>query len=263
MIKNILLFFFSFIPFLAFNQNYFSDTSSLNYARVLFEEKDFDECELVLKPHLSESQNDSIYVLYLKVLCTQKRYSSALNLNLPAHFNLKNSELFKQSLCIYLDSFHLINNLVYLKPDLKAYLFLKELDTLEVRSLLRTHHLDDSVFFADELAKIANFKSYNNWPLYSSLLLPGSGKILLGNKRDGLITMFSFGSYAFLTVRAFDRYGINSVFAWVNSALALGFYGANLIGTKNEIKRQKTFRQQQINELVNERIEGFMFAIPH
>ena len=33
--------------------------------------------------------------------------------------------------------------------------------------------------------------------------------------------------------------------------------------TKNEINRQKKYRQQQINEIVNERIESFMFAIPH
>ncbi len=263
MIKNILIVFCCFVHSLAFGQNYFSDTASLKYARALYEERDFEACEMVLNPHLSKSQNDSIYVLYLKSLSSQKKYSSALNLNLPAHFNLKNAELFKIALSIYLDSFQMINNLVLLPPDLKAYLFLKELDTTGVRLLLNTNHLDDSVFFADELTLIANFKSFNNWPLYSSILLPGSGKMLLGNNRDGLITMFSFGSYAFLAGRAFDRYGINSVFAWVNSALALGFYGANLLGTKNEIKRQKTFRQQQINELVNEKIEGFMFAIPH
>ncbi len=263
MSRNILFFFFSCIPFLAFTQNYFSDTASLSYARSLFEERDYETCEMVLSPHLSKSKNDSIYVLYLKVLSTQKRYSSALNLNIPVQFKLNNADLFKQALCIYLDSFHLINNLVFLNPDLKAYLFLKELDTSGVRILLNTQHLNDSIFFIEQLEKIAGFKSYNNWPLYSSLLLPGSGKMLLGNNRDGLISMFSFGSYAFLAGRAFDRYGINSVFAWVNSALALGFYGANLVGTKNEIKRQITFRHQQINELVNERIEGIMFAIPH
>ncbi|MFY8108055.1 MAG: hypothetical protein ACOVO9_03650 [Bacteroidia bacterium] len=263
MIKNILIVLSCFIPTLTIGQNYFSDTASLSYARALYDERDFEACEMVLNPHLSKSQNDSIYVLYLKVLSSQKKYSSALNLNLPAHLNLKNAELFKNALSIYLDSFQMIGNLVLLAPDLKAYLFLKELDTTGVRLLLNTNHLDDSVFFTDELSKIASFKSYNNWPLYSSLLLPGSGKMLLGNNRDGLITMFSFGSYAFLAGRAFDRYGINSVFAWVNSALTLGFYGANLLGTKNEIKRQKTFRQQQINELVNEKIEGFMFAIPH
>jgi hypothetical protein len=263
MIKKILIVLCSFIPCLAIGQNYFSDTASLSYARALYEERDFEACEMVLKPHLSISKNDSIYVLYLKVLCSQKRYSSALNLKLPSHFRLKNAVLFKHALSIYLDSFQMINNLVLLNPDLKAYLFLKELDTSGVRLLLNTNHLDDSFFVAEELTLITNFKSYNNWPLYSSLLLPGSGKMLLGNNRDGLISMFSFGSYAFLAGRAFDRYGVNSVFAWVNTALAMGFYGANLIGTKNEIKRQKTFRQQQINELVNERIEGFMFAIPH
>jgi TM2 domain-containing membrane protein YozV len=263
MIKNVLIGFFICFPLFAYNQNYLADTASLDFARSLYLAGEYEECEVALNPHISKSKNDSIYVLYLKLLCAQKRYTSALNLDLPLDFKLKNAELFKHTLSVYLDSFQYINNLVFLNPDLKAYLYLKEFDTSEVRFLLNTKHLDDSLFITEQLIKMAEFKVYNNWPFYSAFLLPGSGKMLLGNNRDGLITMFSFGTYTFLAGRAFDRYGISSIFGWVNSALALGFYGANIVGTKNEINRQKKYRQQQINEIVNERIESFMFAIPH
>ena len=254
---------FLLFGFSAFAQGIFSDTSSLVYARNLYDNKEYEWCEEVLAPHIGLSKNDSLYLLYAKTKFRLNSYSSVLHMKHDMKQVLPQTQQFIHALCIYLDSLDQIENLLHLDPQLKAYLYLKEADISSVNELLQQYELEDSIYLKEQIQLLQNQKQTNNLPIYSAFLIPGSGKYILGVKKDGLISFLSFGTYGFLAIRAFDRYGISSTFAWVNTALAMGFYGANIVGTKREIKRQKLYKQQVLKKSINEKLENYMFSLPH
>ncbi|MFY8019670.1 MAG: hypothetical protein ACOVP1_00680 [Bacteroidia bacterium] len=246
-----------------FTQGFYSDTSSLTYARSLYDNKEYEWCEEVLREHIGNSKNDSIYLLYAKTLFASKQYSGILQLKPYANKTFPQTKLYYQALSIYLDSFEYIDNLIELNPLLKAYLYLKEGDIISVQELQKQYVLEDSLYLNEQIQLLSSRKKSSRLPIYSSLLIPGSGKYLLGVKKDGLISFLSFATYGFLAIRAFDRYGISSSFAWVNTALTFGFYGANVLGTQSEIKRQKLYQEKILKKSVNEKLENYMFSLAH
>ncbi|MEI6347214.1 MAG: hypothetical protein WCP69_04615 [Bacteroidota bacterium] len=63
-----------------------------------------------------------------------------------------------------------------------------------------------------------------------SAIIPGLGQTYAGNWQDGVFASILTGSAIFQAYRGFNKYGIESVYGWVFSAMASAFYSANIYG---------------------------------
>jgi hypothetical protein len=72
-------------------------------------------------------------------------------------------------------------------------------------------------------------------------LVPGSGKVYLGQWKDGLAAFVYTGLSVWQSYRGFDKKGIKSIYGWGFGGLATGFYLGNVYGTMKSLKirRQK------------------------
>lgn len=87
--------------------------------------------------------------------------------------------------------------------------------------------------------------------LYSALL-PGAGKVYAGSWKDGLLSLLFVGANTYSAYRGFRQTGINSVYGWVFTSLATGFYIGNIYGAatlaKKTNQQQKALIQNQAYE---------------
>ena len=79
--------------------------------------------------------------------------------------------------------------------------------------------------------------------LYSALL-PGAGKVYAGSWKDGLLSLLFVSANTYSAYRGFRQNGINSVYGWVFTSLATGFYIGNIYGAATLAK--KTNQQQKV-----------------
>lgn len=89
-----------------------------------------------------------------------------------------------------------------------------------------------------------------------SVILPGSGKIYCGYWGDGAIAFTFSASTAFLAVRAFNKYGSDSVYPWIVSGLAASYYLGNIYGGHKAAERYN----HQINHQLTHEAQEALFS---
>lgn len=94
--------------------------------------------------------------------------------------------------------------------------------------------------------------------LSMSVLVPGSGKAYAGEWKDGIISLLFVASNAYQSYRGFSSDGVSSAYGWIFGSLAVGFYGGNLYGTLQSVKR---FNRKQ-NAPFQDRAHHLLFDIP-
>jgi hypothetical protein len=89
--------------------------------------------------------------------------------------------------------------------------------------------------------------------LYSALL-PGAGKVYAGSWKDGLISFLFVGANTYSAYRGFRQSGINSVYGWVFTSLATGFYIGNIYGAATLAKKMNQQQKALIQNQAYERL---------
>jgi hypothetical protein len=72
-----------------------------------------------------------------------------------------------------------------------------------------------------------------------STVLPGSGKLYIGNVRTGFYTMFSMALLGFQTWESYRSKGVEHVLTITNAGFFSGYYFANIVGSYRTTKQKK------------------------
>jgi hypothetical protein len=91
-------------------------------------------------------------------------------------------------------------------------------------------------------------KAFNKKPLVSALfsaIIPGSGKLYVGNLRSFFATFFSIAGFSAQTIESHSKKGISHPLTIINIGFLSGFYFVNLHGSYRETKQKKIILKNQ------------------
>lgn len=91
-----------------------------------------------------------------------------------------------------------------------------------------------------------------------STILPGMGKVYLGDWKDGLASFVYTSMCAWQSYRGFDQKGIKSAYGWIFAGVGTGFYLGNIYGTLKSVRIRREKHQLDIkNQFKNVATTGF------
>lgn len=79
-----------------------------------------------------------------------------------------------------------------------------------------------------------------------SAIFPGLGQAYAGSWKDGGFALLMTGSSAYQAYRGFNKHGINSVYGWIFSGLATGFYLGNIYGASKSANKYNYLKNIKI-----------------
>jgi hypothetical protein len=111
----------------------------------------------------------------------------------------------------------------------------------EAQTLLNTYKSDTNNLSINALNSILEnhqaFKPRSKALAFSmATLVPGTGKMYLGQWKDGLAALVYTSLSAWQSQRGFDKKGIKSIYGWGFGAVAAGFYFGNIYGTMKSLR---------------------------
>ncbi|MFA7288850.1 MAG: hypothetical protein WC055_08210 [Melioribacteraceae bacterium] len=246
MIKNILLFLFLFVS-ISFAQgiNYFSIESHKKFGNYLFESGDFIRANQEYREFLSKQENDTIRIRYAETLFRIERFTEAADYFKSAFYN---SSFEDEARLGYFKSLFFAGLYDDFKKDLEINEYISPLYKNNIMKLntmtyyLEKNPLPDSTeilsYFEDESRiKMSEFYLRKDIPLRKnrtkaalfSALIPGSGKVYLGEYGDGITAFIATGLLTYLAV---DNFNANhKLRGAVFSGLAFLSYVGNIYGT--------------------------------
>lgn len=262
----LLLLFVSTCSFLR-AQDIFNKSNSFLYAKHLVCENNHNLARETLEPHIRLDQMDSSFSLYVHCLFQLQKKDSLTSL-IEKVINNKQIPAFilnqLAAICISYDAANLLKTIwLNLHPDLQLrYLLLNENSVLVKEQIQKNKHLVDSNFYESMLIQLnENNTPIPKYPIFCSIILPGSGKILLGNAYEGVLTIFMIGTHSYLSIYAFNTYGANSIFAYTNLLLGTLFYGGNIWGTYHSMVKKKSFELQKIKNEISSNLYPSFYSI--
>lgn len=102
--------------------------------------------------------------------------------------------------------------------------------------------LVDTQYFNNWQKEYTQLKSKNPWPYtLSSSVIPGSGKMLLNQGYDGLVSLLIITNYSALTWLSYNLKQSITPFVAINASLAAIFYAGNVVGTHRAAKRESQY----------------------
>ena len=262
----LLLLFVSTCSFLR-AQDIFNKSNSFLYAKHLVCENNPNLARETLEPHIRLDQMDSSVSLYVHCLFQLQKKDSLLNLIEKVIDNKQIPTFILNQLaavCISYDAANLLKTIWFnLHPDLQLrYLLLNENSVLVKEQIQKNKHLIDSNFYESMLIQLnENNTPIPKYPIFCSIILPGSGKTLLGNAYEGVLTIFMIGTHSYLSIYAFNTYGANSIFAYTNLLLGTLFYGGNIWGTYHSMVKKKSFELQKIKNEISSNLYPSFYSI--
>ena len=115
-------------------------------------------------------------------------------------------------------------------------------------------------YVMDLLEKSKSSYAYKKpWLAASLSIIPGLGQIYTKQYTDsylGVLPFYLHGSIAYLS---FSQAGVQSIFGWVNMALASGFYFGNIYGAGQSAKRINQINYKKTVHEIEERIASLEF----
>jgi TM2 domain-containing membrane protein YozV len=256
----------------SFGQNIFDKENSYVFAKSLACEGNYSEAYLALEPFVNYKFPDSLEALTIHCLYKLDRKKELFEIiNYIFKSKLENQKLINQlgSICLSNDTF----SSLYSNQNLD--LFDNE---IKVRMLLMLGYQNKAVTLIHTYPKSIDSSYISSWILrqnqikkikpgkymLASALIPGTGKMFIGQIYEGLTTLLIVGTHTFLCIRSFQLYGITSAFGWVNVGLGTSFYGGNIIGTQRAIKREIAYQNQLLkNELKENIYSSFYITTCH
>lgn len=244
--------------FFSYSQNLFSPELSYKYAKNLTCRTLHNEAEKSLIPFLNIEQPDSFLTLYFHNLYLQNKLNELFSIirKITKQESIREDVLNQiASICIEKDSSHLLTPVYNNLPiDLQARILAINEQNDSLKLLIEKHpNLIDTSYFTNVLENLSRTQSKYKKPnkyIMASIIIPGSGKMLLGNSYEGFWHSFIIASHVYLSVYSFNKSGILSAFAWINTGMAISFYGANIWGNKTSFNRKKNLELKKIkNEL--------------
>ncbi|MCG9879820.1 MAG: hypothetical protein MH472_04410, partial [Bacteroidia bacterium] len=233
MIRLTIVICFFLSGFTSSSQNLFNAEFTYAYAKNLTCRKLYNESNQSIEKYLHFEQADSFLALYIHNLYLQEKHRDLVQTiqKLITQNSLDSSVLNQiASICFELDSSHLLAPIKQqLTTDLLArYIALNE-NTDSLKAFIETNSSTlDTAYFNSILDKLIStqvtYKNPNKYIL-ASILLPGSGKMLLGNSYEGFWHSFIVASHVYLSIYSFNKAGVLSLFAWLNTGMAISFYG--------------------------------------
>lgn len=92
-------------------------------------------------------------------------------------------------------------------------------------------------------------------PTIFSAIVPGSGKLYLGNKYDALNSFLMNAGFGYLAYRGFKKHGLKSFSGWFFGSIGFSFYAGNIYGTYMlaDMMNERTYEtyQNEINYHIN------------
>jgi hypothetical protein len=258
--KQMLFFLFLLFSLASFTQNIFDKKHSYAFANSLACEGNYQLAIETLQDHLSPNHPDSLEALYLHCLFKLNQNAKLFEflkkcIAAPQLPNFIRNQL--GAICLSNDTFYNLTHdlpMDFFETDLSMRLLLLTNRENEADSILKTKPSKiDSSFYQNWLNRNSKIKQVKPGKyMLASSLIPGSGKIWLGESYDGFLSMFIVSSYTYLTLSSFQKYGMSSLFAWINLGMGAAFYGGNIIGTQRAVRRKYLYQKQLLNNELKE-----------
>lgn len=241
-------------------QDIFNEANTYQYAKNLLCNGYYEQSVVAIEPFTVREKPDTFSSLYLHSLYLQG-YKEKLFVKVKELLqkNSLDTAILNQiaSICLESDSGHLLRNHWQILPDdlpLRYLILQGNTDSLS-KYLGLNRLIVDSAYYQEILQKLVRTQApFQKKYLLAAMLLPGSGKMLLGNTYEGLLNLFIIGSHAYLSVYSFQKYGTSSLFGFTNLLMGITFYGGNIWGTYKTAQRKKNFELQSIKNEVKKNL---------
>ena len=92
-----------------------------------------------------------------------------------------------------------------------------------------------------------------------SLIIPGSGKLYLGDNKDALFSFLTITLAGWQAYDSFNRSGKNSISGWIYGGFTLLLYSGNIYGSFDAAKKYNYNRQLLIDEEINYNIDNYIY----
>jgi TM2 domain-containing membrane protein YozV len=244
-------------------QDILNYTSSVEYCGYLINKNDFQKADNELnRIERAFGQNDTLNYLKIINLSNQPNNKSLFHHIRNRLLKTGASEYLYLSaikICFNRDSILLVKQLTdsstlsdETKTIIKAYVNLYHFDTNETLNLLSKAQ----PFYGSceptksIIIKINDLKKKH--PLNAvalSFFIPGLGKIYANQPKNGILTLFTNGLFAYQAYRGFNQKGLTSIYGWVFLTASTVFYFGNLYGSYTAINR---YNEQNINVIRDE-----------
>jgi hypothetical protein len=226
-------------------QNLFDTTNTLKYAHFLFSTHDYDlaaeEYNRLL--FMVNDKSDSLKWMLIRSNRLAGKSEKAFSLFSTYYKDtvLKTDFLSKEFLSVNFGrkDFLMINKMIpRLTLDTSEIVFYTISNEILMHkynsaNLLLSKHPTEPLIepYKDVLvtAHNLNFKS----PVLAgalSAVIPGLGQTYSGNLKDGIFAFILTGSATYQAYRGFQKYGVESLYGWIFSAIATAFYSSNIYG---------------------------------
>jgi hypothetical protein len=216
----------------------------------------------VLLKHFVENKQDSEHLTYLKTVsisedsmhffnakfyCKSKKWQEFYNEFQKITSDLKVDSNFLELATIQILGLKDSLRNVWFEKEVPKHPFLKIYDsiftfsqTTSKQRLLVPEPLQQSLSNSEK----ANRKS----PIMAaalSTLIPGLGKVYLGNYRTGLFSLFTISVFGIQTVESYQEKGLEHLLTITNAGFFTAYYVTNIVGSFREAKQKKEeFRNQ-------------------
>lgn len=225
--------------------NLFSPENRLQFGNFLYNEKDYLRASIEFREYLKNVDNDTIRFRFAECFYKIGRYREAAD-NFKGLFT--NSILFEESRLLYNQSMFFQKDFQSFRNSVKNAIYFPVKYSSEVNRLFYISFLIDNSVLPDTSAFFSAFQDSNKNdirqfyfrkknPDYKnpttaailSGLLPGLGKIYVGETTDGLTSLLVTGALTFLAV---DNFKHEHTFrGWLFTGLGAFFYAGNVYGS--------------------------------
>lgn len=115
------------------------------------------------------------------------------------------------------------------------------LDTLDSNTMMAVDPKIQQTATRDLINKLHTLTllSEKKTTIYS--ILPGGGFFYAHQQKAGITAMVAIGTLSYLAFRGFDKYGIESIFGWINASASAAFYLSGIYTSKKTAKRYNSF----------------------
>lgn len=252
-------------------QNIFDHEHNIAYAKYLFEHKDYRQVLDILNT-LDSTKADKYEISIWKTKCY-------LNLKLydEADFTLQSVKpdtkykteydflLLKNSLLS--NSFNKYNSYNFdsihvLVAELLCYreFYTKGIDSAITYTKKTIHDTLLMQYMVSTFKKAKPDHHYKKpWLAATLSIVPGLGQLYTRQYADAYLGLIPFYLHGTIAYMAFSQVGIQSIFGWINTGIAAGFYAGNIYGTAQSAKRINRINYLKTNDEIKKRISSLEF----
>ncbi|MES2655347.1 MAG: hypothetical protein V4620_07150 [Bacteroidota bacterium] len=252
-------------------QNIFDYEHNIAYAKYLFEHKDYKQVLGILNTFDSNTNNKNEIAIW-KVRCylNLKQYAETDYILQSIQADAKHKPeydflLLKNSLLS--NNINKYNSYAFdstnaLIAELLCYreFYTKGIDSAIVYTQKNIHDTLLMQYMVSTFKKARLTYHYKKpWMAATLSVLPGLGQIYTRQYADAYLGLIPFYLHGAIAYMAFSQAGIQSVFGWLNTAMASGFYIGNIYGAAQSAKRINQINFIKTNDEIKKRISSLEF----